>query len=345
MRSRVNQLLVRRLARGAIATVCFAVLPVSAQENPPGAVDDRWIPSLAIQSGVIFGRQHGSVSSDCRAPGTLVPTSCDPAPDEVDYGTVLRPGEVDDELVVTPYVGGNLSLLTPALATFGKPRIFVGVELPYQFAIDRNVAQKQRPTGIREPEDPNVGEAIDEGGLLGVGSRTASEIQGLTFGANAGISFAFELLGRKYRVKPAFAWLREEIQVRGRIEQGICSNIPNVERDDCDVDGVKDPGFPNAFTRVITLKGHDSMTLDGIGPALDLEMETGRFGPYTVSLFVGVGGYYLLSDRSLAFSATRTIGPDQLGSAVDYHADWSFHVNPWLYRGGIGLRLSWVGYD
>jgi hypothetical protein len=65
-------------------------------------------------------------------------------------------------------------------------------------------------------------------------------------------------------------------------------------------------------------------------------METGRFGPYTVSLFVGVGGYYLLSDRSLAFSATRTIGPDQLGSAVDYHADWSFHVNPWLYRGGSG---------
>jgi hypothetical protein len=98
-------------------------------------------------------------------------------------------------------------------------------------------------------------------------------------------------------------------------------------------------------TATSTLKADDSLWLDGVGPGLDVEMDTGRVGPYTVSLFLGGGAYYLLSDRTTAFSATQTIGPDTLGAPVDYHADFTFRVNPWLYRGGLGLRFSWVGYD
>ena len=28
---------------------------------------------------------------------------------------------------------------------------------------------------------------------------------------------------------------------------------------------------------------------------------------------------------------------------ADYSADWSFKVNPWLYRMGVGLRFRWTG--
>jgi hypothetical protein len=192
-----------------------------------------------------------------------------------------------------------------------------------------------------------VSEALDEGALLGAGSRTASEVQGLTLGANVGIAVQFEAFGRQFRIKPAASWLREQIDVRGRVEQGICINSrppPNEKRDDCDLDGVQFPGAVG-FTRVITLKADDDQWFDGIGPSLDLEMETGRFGPYTVSLFLGGGAYYVFSDRTMALSVQRTIGPDSIGDPVDYHADFTFRVNPWLYRAGIGLRLSWVGYD
>jgi hypothetical protein len=330
MRPRVN------LVFACIALVAGSA---SAQEPAPApSLDERWIPSFALTSGVDWGRQHGTVSSDCRAPGSQAATACNPSVQ--DSTSQLRQGANQDELAVTPYVGGNLSLLTPVLARLGEPRLFAGVELPYQFGTDRNVAEKQRPTGIKEPDNPEAGEFLDEGALLGVGSRTRSEIKGLAFGANAGAAFAFRALGRQFRVKPSVGWLRLQIGVRGRIEHGICLAVPNY----CDVDGVP-PSSGTGFTRVITLKGHDSIWLDGVGPGLDLEMDTGRFGPYTVSLFVGAAGYYWLGDRSLAFSATRTIGPDTLGDAVDYHADWSFRVSPWLYRAGIGLRLSWVGYD
>jgi hypothetical protein len=339
MRPRVNLIFAARTACGAIAALLLAALPSSAQDRAAGhSIDERWIPSFAFTSGVFWGRQHATVSSDCRAPGSNppAPTSCNP---NTPIGSQLRQGAVDDELAATPYVGGNLSLLTPALASarLGRPRLFASLELPYMFGIDRNVAQKERPTGIAEPDNPNAGELLDEGALLGVGSRTRSEVQGLAFGANAGGAFAFEAFGKQFRVKPWAGWLRLQIGVRGRVEHGLCLNY-------CDVDGIQHPsGF--GFTRVISLKAHDSLWLDGVGPGLDFEMDTGRFGPYTVSLFMGGGGYYLLGDRSVEFETQHTIGPDPLGAPVDYHAAFSFRVSPWLYRAGVGLRLSWVGYE
>lgn len=346
MRSRVNLLLVRSIGAGILASALgLAAPPARAADRVAIFRDERWIPSFALSLGAIAGRQHGSVSSYCRATGSdpPAPTSCDPA--EPSYGSELRPGEVDDELAVTPYVGGAFSLLAPGLAAPGHPRLFATVELPYQFGIDRNVAQKQRPTGIAEPDNPGVTELLDENALLGVGSRTRSEVKGLAFGASAGVSLGFEAFGRSFRVKPAAGWLRTQIGVRGRVEAGICNNATSPQSlDTCDLDGKQ---FSNVqgFTRIITLKAHDSIWLDGIGPGLDLEMDTGRFGPYTVSLFLGGAAYYLLGDRDLAFSAQRTIGPDRLGDPVDYRADFTFRVDPWLYRGGIGLRFSWMGYD
>ena len=347
MRPRVNPLFAGRIARGAFASLLLAGFASSAQEAAPArSLDDRWIPSFAFTTGVFWGRQHATVSSDCFDPdsGPSTPTSCNP---EIDaYGPVLRQGADQNELAVTPYVGGNLSLHTPVLARLGQTRLFAGVELPYQFGIDRNVAQKDRPTGIAEPDNPEAGETLDEGALIGVGSRTRTEIQGLTFGANAGVAFSFEAFGRQFHVKPSANWIRTQITGRGRIEQGICHTQSFQQL--CDIDGIQPTGG-GAFTRIITLKARDSMWVDGLGPGLDVEMETGRFGPYTVALFFGAGGYYLLGDRSLAFEAKRTIPPsgttDGLGDPVGYHADFAFRLSPWLYRMGIGLRLSWVGYD
>jgi len=343
MHPRVNPLFAIGNSRLALAIVLLAAHAASAQETAPmHSIDGRWIPSFAFISGVFWGRQHAKVSSDCLAPGSDPPTATSCNPSIPNYGPVLREGAIDDELAVTPYVGGNLSLLSPVLGRIGRPRLFASVELPYQFGIDRNVAQKDRPTGIVEPDNPEAGETLDEGALNGVGSRTRSEIKGLTFGANAGVAFAFAAFGREFRVKPAVGWIRTRIGVRGRIEHGLCILEGGIQH--CDVDGVVSPG-DQAFTRIVTLKERDDMWLDGVGPGLDLEMETGRFGPYTVALFFGAAGYYWTGDRSVEFDTRKTIGPDDLGDAVDYHGDWSFRVSPWMYRAGIGLRLSWVGYD
>jgi hypothetical protein len=344
MRGPVNRLLASTARR--VPRVCFVLLASlgsSAEANAAG-LDSRWIPSFAVIGGLTWGNEHASVASECRAPGSDPPaaTSCDPA--EPGFGSQLRPGDADDDLGVTPYVGGSFELMTPALTAIGRPRLFASVELPYHFGIDRNVAQKQRPTGVREPEGPNIEELLDENALLGVGSRTRSEVQGLVFGAGAGVSLAFEAWGRQFRLKPSAGWIRYEIDVRGRVEAGICNNDNRFQPDvdTCDLDG-KNLGQTRGFTRAITLIGGDSRWFDGIGPGLELEMDTGRVGPFGVSLFLGGRGYYLLGDRAIAFSDTRTIGPDALGGPVEYHADFSFRVSPWLYRAGLGVRFSWLG--
>src|SRR5262245_19387670 len=124
MLPRVNRLLALWIGRSALAAVvCLAAVTAHAQQGALFA-DDRWIPSFAITSGAFWGVQHATVSSDCFAPGTDQPTSCDPQPGEEDFGSVLRPGEVDHEPVVTTYVGGNLSLSTPALPVPGRLRLF-----------------------------------------------------------------------------------------------------------------------------------------------------------------------------------------------------------------------------
>ncbi len=344
MHAPVNRLLAQPAGRVALASwFLLASLASSAEVNGAGA-DSRWIPSFALTSGITWGEQHATVASDCRAPGSDPPaaTSCDPA--ESSFGSELRPGDKGDDRAFTPYVGGNLQLLTPALATIGRPRLFVDVELPYHFGIDRNVAQNRRPTGLREPEGQGIGEQLQENALLGAGSRTRSEIQGLVFGASAGVSFAFEAWGRRLRLKPSAGWIRYEIDVRGRVESGICNNAVSTrpEQDTCDLDG-RNQGMTRGFTRTITLLAHDTQWFDGVGPGLELEMEAWRFGPFGVSLFLDGEGYYLFGDRTIALSAARTIGPDTLGDPVDYHADFSFRVAPWLYRAGLGIRFSWLG--
>src|SRR5262245_56747176 len=137
MHPRVNLLFAGWAIRGALAGVLLAAFASSAQEAEPAhSIDERWIPSFASPSRVFRGRQHATVSSDCYDPnsGPSTPTSCNPQVQA--YGPVLREGADDDELAVTPYVGGNLSLETPVLARLGRPRLFAGIELPYQFGIE-----------------------------------------------------------------------------------------------------------------------------------------------------------------------------------------------------------------
>src|SRR5258706_6115515 len=103
MRPRVNVLFTTRTTRGAIAGVLFAAISASAQDTAPArSYDARWIPEFAFTSGVTFGRQHATVSSDCRVPGSNPPAATTCKPGVPDYGSELRRAPNDDELAVTP---------------------------------------------------------------------------------------------------------------------------------------------------------------------------------------------------------------------------------------------------
>jgi hypothetical protein len=106
--------------------------------------------------------------------------------------------------------------------------------------------------------------------------------------------------------------------------------------------------------RPISISGSESLTFDGIGPGLEIEMEVGKFGPIGASLFIGGAAYKILGKRdvsfanSVSFEAGEPVGVLPGGDGLDlgadtYNGDWSYEVDPWLYRARVGLRFQWLG--
>jgi hypothetical protein len=351
------------------------------QEGQAG--EDRWVPSLALISGLTIQSQEASVETRDSV-GMLE-----------DFSTE------GDDLAVSPYVGANLELMSPALPLPGRPRLFLGVEILPTFAAARDIAKIGDPTGFAsqdipppplwptEPGDPPRVEPCDDGeggvrlserecyprfgytesGILGQGGQTTAEIDPLVFGAAAGVAFPFELRGRPLRVKPSFGWIRYKIDVEGRMLKAQCAPFTTpkpVESTACisfDVRGPPVPGDPSnnpdgqhGLTREIVLGAQASQSFNGIGGGLDIEMDVWRVGQFGVSLFLGGRFYRTLGDRTVDLSAeaefpeeTRepsAIDPPFDGASLPantFTAKWSFEVDPWMYRAGLGLRLHWLG--
>lgn len=287
--------------------------------------EDQWVPSFAIVSGLLIQQQSGTVDS------LLFPG----------MGTTSEPlqGDFDgNDLVVAPFVGGNLELMSPALELPLRPRFFVGGELLPSFASERRVALDGNPGCLRDPEPnaPCLSEGLPtqpfpEDALVGEGSKTTAQIDTLVFGAFMGVAFPVQFEERQLRIRPSIGWINYKVDGKGTVVDGAC-NPP----DQC-VDGAFGPGF----TREITLEGSGSQYFNGIGPGLDVEMDTGRYGPLGVSLLVGFRAYAILGNRSFSWDASEVVD-DELGNDLAT-AEWSAEVDPWIFRANVGIRFQWLG--
>jgi hypothetical protein len=375
----------------------LAVLPAASgaqeeeakarQEGQAG--EDRWVPSLALISGVTIQSQEASIET------FNFDYVLDP-PDDPKWVWMLNEdlSADGDDLAVSPYVGANLELMSPALPLPGRPRLFLGAEILPTFAAARDVAKIGDPTGFApqdipppplwptDPGDPPRVEPCDDGeggvrlstrecyprfgytesGILGQGSQTTAEIDTLVFGAAVGVAFPFELRGRPLRVKPSFGWIRYKIDVEGRMLRATCAlyDPTNLESNACisfDVVGPDaGPDGQHGFTREIVLGAQGSQSFNGIGGGLDIEMDVWRVGQFGVSLFLGGRFYRTLGDRTVDLSDEAEFPAEtREPSAIDppfnaaflpantFTAKWSFEVDPWMYRAGLGLRLHWLG--
>jgi hypothetical protein len=283
-------------------------------------------------------------------PGTFV------GPFGVDEPGALRPAYDDDELAVSPFVGANLQLLTPVIRAIpGAPRLFVSGEVQFVFPPSYNVANEGDASGADLPGGAASYGATPALSLVGVGSRTTSEVQLLAWGANVGIAFPFRAFGRTLWVKPGAAWTQYQIEVEGVLVAGL--------KDDCCPDpGVDLPGTVNDIPalpwgrnlREVNLSADTTKIFNGIGPSLEIEMDVGRFGPVGASLFLRGAMFKILGDRSVSLSDTASapiLIPTYLDGRVlgvtlpadTYNANWSWEADPWMYRAAVGIRFHWLG--
>jgi hypothetical protein len=347
-----------------IALVAVAITATGAASEPQEQEgQNQWVPSLAITGGATLQNQSGtehSVRVDSGA-GTT---------------TELRPSLRGDDRAVSPFMGGALELMTPALSLPGSPRFFATAEALSLFASSRQIVNEGTPGQLAGPEinslpakeetdqyylfDTHTGQpALSTGPrpprreffadeARGQGSNLIAQVDQLAFGIKAGVSFSFSFSGRQLRIKPSVGWMQYEIDTKGILVNPTCMGTsPASGRCTTTYDAPGDPTPHPGFMRGTRLIADDTGVFDGVGPGIDLEMDTGRFGPIGTSLFVGLQSYYIPGDRDIDFRAARTFD-DQISQVAPAgpeteRAEWHFRAAPWVHRGSIGIRFQWLG--
>lgn len=361
MQKRANDLLLvgALVALGLLIPIASLATDAGKSAGPAKqAGEDRWVPSLAITSGATIQQQQGLVDS-CLFSDDMTPadTSCNSRGTPPD--PALRGLFRGDDLSVAPFVGGSLELMTPALPIPTRPRIFLSGEILPTFASDRDLAVEGNPGCVRGPK-PDAPCAKDEDGsrrtgfgddaVNGTGSRTSARIDTLVFGANLGVAFPLQIGKRQVRLKPSVGWINYKVEADGFVVDADCDPLAPFNGK-C-TEFTPTPGFPSSpgFLRETTLADSASQRFNGIGPGLDIEMDTGQFGPLGVSLFMGGRAYAIVGDRTISLDAVANF-TDQLsdpGATPPVMTDraaaqFEVKVDPWIYRAHVGIRFHWLG--
>lgn len=327
-----------RAAVNTFVRFCVVLaIPVLLTAAPARAEDSGqqgaglFVPSLFVRSGVTGQVWDATLRSEtCR--GCTLPNA-NAAP--------LRPSESDDDFDVTPFVGGVLELMTPELSIFGSPRLFVGGEFAGSFGIDRRIAREGDPSTVSSPlPQENSPTGYPEETALGQGSETIATFGDYIYGAHAGVAIPFELWGRALRIRTSVGWLRYEVDLEGIVTDAECTPIGTTTTE-CNPLNLQRPG---GFQRAVTLTASTNQEFDGIGPGLDVEMDTGRFGPVGSSILIGVQFYRILGDRKVDFSSPAVTVSDSLGTDQN-QAHFGYEAHEWIYRLGVGIRFSWLGFE
>lgn len=323
-----REVIVRSVARSfhvALAALAAALLctPALAEgSDQPGS--QRFVPSFAFESGVTVHEWNAAVESRLCRECSL----SDPAATPVE----ARPSASGHDFDVTPFVHGSLELMTPEFPLPLSPRLFVGGEFGGGFGTERKVAREGDASTVGSPlDDEAETTAFAAEQATGQGSEVVAQYGDYVYGVHAGVAVPFEMFGRQFRLRPSVGWTRFEIEVTGNVSDAECQQGGGV----CNESG-------GGFLRGTTLTSGTTESYDGVGPGLELEMDTGRLGPLGASLVLGVRGYKILGDTEIEFTAPVVVRDDAAGRD-EYDARFRFEVEEWVYGARVGLRFHWLG--
>ena len=278
---------------------------------------ERWIPSFGFEAGLVGGQANGFLVSNRR------PVDDQVAPPGPFPGT---PFEGDGNLIdpITLFTG---ELMTPGLGSIGgvdipgHPRLFAHGDVGIDFSSKVILAKEGSPGELTFPPisgggGPSVG---------GQGTETTLQRNMLLARAGLGVAFTTDLFGRRFRVKPSFEYLRERVQAEGLMKHALGETID----------------------QVIELHNREEQTLNNVGGGLELEMDTVRFGPFVLSLFVNGQVYDLVDEREidLASPPGSTRADCTNVASPNPAACWDVKLNSMTYSGAAGIRFRFFPFE
>lgn len=256
-----------------------------------------------------------------------------------DNAVKIQPDDSGSDTAIAPLVGGSLELMTPSpFDGFLHPRLFVHADYAAAFAFERNLAGGGSPGRFEPPAFfPATNNDVEELAIQGQGTRTRWQLNRDIWSAGGGLALTMTWFQRTVRIKPSFEWIHFEQDFIGVVHRAVKLRTPSQPQI------VQNPGTPDWRAQVILndLSGFRQIALtrvethdfDGIGPGLEIEVDTVRLGPFKTSVFALGRAYHLLGELDQTFSVSNEFGET---------ATWTFEPDPWMWRAGVGFRLRWV---
>ena len=330
--------------------VAFAA---TAAASEPRDESQRWVPSFSLFFGALGQKLEAAVATGpvlgppltdggCLSTGglpggvpigtrtgALCPTARGSDPHAPAPATqILGPDDTGSDTSVAPLVGASLELMTPRLLDgWLRPRLFLHGDGAYAFSFERNVAGVEAPDQFALPPGIFINSPLDERqniqelSIVGQGTRSRMQLRPLVWSAGTGVAFSVEVFGRSLRVKPSLEYLHQEMDLIGVVHRAVKLQGQIVSALDLS-------GF-----RLLSLTHEEKRGYDGIGPGLELEVDTARLGPFVSSVYLMGRAYHLFGNLDTTFSQTNEFGET---------ATWTFQPNQWVWRGGVGFRFRWL---
>jgi hypothetical protein len=303
----------RSLCWGTLA-LCLCVSAVGASAVAAEPADDRelhrWVPSFALLAGANAQNAEGFLeTSDVLGPN--LPSAAEPK---------ILPDAPRSEStrMMTPFVGVSMELMTPAWTSLpGRPRAHARVDVNYAFGPKYNIPTIGDPGTFTT--SPRVTSVIEER-IHGQGGKATALVKPLLITAGAGFAVTLKAWDRVLRIKPSVEYVREEIKLSGVVRRAVAQVVSG-------------PTVDPPYFRHITLTGRDTKVYHGLGPGLELELDTRRAGPFVLSLFLGAKAWAFLNDEKQVVLAENEWGESAL---------FELQKDRWAFGGNIGLRFRWV---
>lgn len=221
--------------------------------------------------------------------------------------TDVRPPTTGRQTLAAPLIGGELGLMTPGFSSLpGKPRFFVRGGASWSFASEQDVAKEGNPKKLDTENPPSDANLID-----GQGSSLGVELKSPVYDAGAGAAFEFDAWGRTLRLRTSVEYMRQRLKVRGKVEEART------------IFGL--PFF-------IEIRETDTESFDALGPGIELELDTMRYGSLMTSIFADGRAYHYLGNRKIDISGTGDLNTT---------AQFKYKLDPWSYRAHVGFRIRW----
>lgn len=306
-----------------VALVVFACpLAVQAQADHDGELD-RWVPSIALEVG---GFGHSGKGNVFGGPLDTSRRTPDIRPPPTDGPTQVVDDDRSREDVISALVGGNFELMTPKLADgFGKPRLFMDVSILAALTNEVGMARNGDVEEMRFPDDLGSTALVGENVIVGIGNIVSAQHQGPQIRAGLGAAFTYDFGTERVRLKPSVMYARVPLDVSAKANRAVrLANNPG-------------PVFERDF-RLIELQDSQSEVYHGIGPALEIEYETGdRLGPFLMTLFIEGSATYLFGDMR---TRLQQFNSDPL--SPEEFVRWTYTQDRWMWGATTGLRFRWV---